>query len=115
MGSTHEFMKNEVLAGMDSWFYSFEYYGEHSLWNFLFPTEKPPIDKGVTHGDEMLYLFSTNILTYNDADWDMAWKMSNLWANFAIYGNPTSPEHGIEGVPNWPTWDVDDNSYMVLD
>ena len=38
--STHEFMKNQVLADVDSWFYTFEYYGDHSLWNFLFPSNR---------------------------------------------------------------------------
>ena len=30
-------MKYNVLTGVDSWYYSFEYYGESSLWNYLFP------------------------------------------------------------------------------
>merc|ERR1712200_67310 len=113
--ATHEFMKNEVLAGVPSWYYSFEYYGEHSLWNILFPTAKPPIDRGVTHGDEMIYIFSTGLFDFAQEDWDMAWKMSNLWANFVIYGNPTPGDHGIEGVPTWPQWNVDNNEYMILD
>jgi hypothetical protein len=35
--STYEFMKFHNLAHSDTWYYSFEYYGESSLWNFLFP------------------------------------------------------------------------------
>jgi len=113
--STHEFMKNEVLADVDSWFYTFEYYGDHSLWNFLFPTEKPPIERGVTHGDELVYLFSMGIFNFNDADWDMAYKITNLWANFVIHGNPTPAEYQLEGVPNWPTWTTSNNNYIILD
>merc|ERR1711936_1259534 len=37
--STYEFMKFTSLAGSVNYFYSFEYYGAHSLWNFLFPTK----------------------------------------------------------------------------
>jgi len=113
--STYEFMKNEVLADVDSWFYTFEYYGDHSLWNFLFPAEKPPIERGVTHGDELVYLFSMGIFNFNDADWDMAYKITNLWANFVIYGNPTPAEYQLEGVPNWPTWTTSNTDYIILD
>ena len=84
--STYEFMKFNSLAGSVNYFYSFEYYGAHSLWNFLFPTTQPPIPRGVTHGDELLYLFSTGVFNFEDDDWEIARIMSNLWANFVIYG-----------------------------
>ena len=48
--------------------------------------EQPPIPRGVTHGDELIYLFSTGVFDLSEEDWDMAWKMVNLWTNFAIYG-----------------------------
>ena len=84
--STYEFMKFNQLSGTENFFYSFEYYGDHSLWNFLFPGEQPPIPRGVTHGDELLYLFSTGVFNFQDNDWEMARIMTNLWANFVIYG-----------------------------
>ena len=65
-------MKFNSLAGAVNYFYSFEYYGAHSLWNFLFPTTQPPIPRGVTHGDELLYLFSTGVFNFDDDDWE--WK-----------------------------------------
>ena len=79
-------MKFNSLAGAENFFYSFEYYGAHSLWNFLFPTNQPPIPRGVTHGDELLYLFSTGVFNFEEDDWEVARIMSNLWANFVIYG-----------------------------
>ena len=79
-------MKFNSLAGAQNYLYSFEYYGEHSLWNFLFPGEKPPIPRGVTHGDELLYIFSTGVFNFGEDDWEVARIMSNLWANFVIYG-----------------------------
>ena len=84
--STYEFMKFNSLAGAVNYFYSFEYYGAHSLWNLLFPTTQPPIPRGVTHGDELLYLFSTGVFNFDDDDWEIARIMSNLWANFVIHG-----------------------------
>ena len=84
--STYEFMKFHDLGNGDSYYYSFEHYGNASLWNFLFPTEKPPIPRGVTHGDELVYLFSTGVFNLTPMDWEIARVMSNLWANFVIYG-----------------------------
>jgi len=113
--STYEFMKFNQLAGAENFFYSFEYYGAHSLWNFLFPTNQPPIPRGVTHGDELLYLFSTGVFNFDDDDWEMARIMSNLWANFVIYGNPSAPEAPIDKVPSWPHWEDMDKHYLKID
>jgi len=113
--STYEFMKYNDLIGAQSYLYSFEHYGNHSLWNFLFPGEKPPIPRGVTHGDELIYLFSTGVFDLNENDWDIAWKLSNMWANFVIYGQPTTPEFPIDGVPEWPLWQDSHMSYLKID
>lgn len=113
--STFEFMKYQDLIGIDSYFYSFEHYGESSLWNFLFPNEKPPIPRGVTHGDELIYLFSTGVFTLTEEDWDIAWKISNMWANFVIYGEPTTSAFPIDGVPSWPLWHDSHQQYMKID
>jgi len=113
--STYEFMKFNQLAGAENYFYSFEHYGNASLWNFLFPGEQPPIPRGVTHGDELIYLFSTGVFNLSDEDWEVARIMSNLWANFVIYGNPTPPEFPVEGVPTWPLWHDQHKQYLTID
>jgi len=113
--STYEFMKYNHLSGVDSWLYSFEYYGEASLWNFLFPGNQPPIDRGVTHGDELMYLYSTGLFEFTEQDWDIAWKMVNLWTNFAIHGDPTPIGHNIEGIHHWPRWEPHEMKYLVID
>jgi len=129
--STYEFMKFHDLGAQEAYFYSFEHNGNCSLWNFLFPGGIPgdPIPKGVTHGDELIYLFSTGVFELTDLDWEIARMMSNLWANFVIYGNPTAPEFPIllpdetgqstETMPAWPLWKDEDSpdikKYIVLD
>lgn len=113
--STYEFMKFNSLAGAVNYFYSFEYYGAHSLWNFLFPSTQPPIPRGVTHGDELLYLFSTGVFNFDDDDWEIARIMSNLWANFVIYGEPASPEAPVDKVPSWPHWEDLDKHFLKID
>merc|ERR1711970_612405 len=112
--STYEFMKFNQIAGAENYFYSFEHHGNSSLWNFLFPGQQPPIPRGVTHGDELLYLFSTGVFNFSDEDWEVARIMSNLWANFVIYGNPTAPEFPVEGVPEWPLWQDRDKQYLTI-
>lgn len=113
--SSYEFMKFNQLSGAENYFYSFEYYGDHSLWNFLFPGDQPPIPRGVTHGDELLYLFSTGVFDFQDNDWEMARIMTNLWANFVIYGDPASPEAPVDKVAAWPHWEDMDKHYLKLD
>jgi len=113
--STYEFMKYNELTGSESWFYSFEYEGHNSIWNILFPGDKPPIPRGVVHGDEMIYLFSTKVFNLSEDDWNFSWKMVSLWTNFAIYGNPTPDESPIEDVPSWPTFNEIDMPYLVID
>ena len=41
---------------------------------------------GVTHGDDLIYLFSTGLFTFNDEDTKVRKQMVELWTNFAIYG-----------------------------
>ena len=84
--STYEFMKFHDLGSGDSYYYSFEHYGNASFWNIMFPNVKPPIPRGVTHVDELIYLFSTNTFNLSPMDWEIARVMSNLWANFVIHG-----------------------------
>jgi len=116
--STYEFMKFNQLSGAENYFYSFEYFGHASLWNFLFPGEQPPIPRGVTHGDELIYLFSTGVFNLTEEDWKIARIMSNLWANFVIHGDPTPPgfefPDGIV-VPDWPLWLDTEKKYLTID
>merc|ERR1712212_178959 len=125
--STYEFMKFHDLGNAETYFYSFEHYGGPSLWNFLFPGGIPgdPIPRGVTHGDELIYLFSAGVFDLTFLDWEIARVITNLWANFVIHGDHTSPEFPIripdpswqpteESVERWPLW-RENASYMRID
>merc|ERR1712055_561781 len=127
--STYEFMKFTDLGGGDVFYYSFEHYGNSSLWNFLFPGGIPgdPIPRGVTHGDELIYIFSTGVFDLSPMDWEIARIMSNMWANFVIYGDPTAQEfpiqvpdvenhHSKDTIPAWPIWkDKTSQVYLKID
>ena len=82
----------------------------------------------MTHGDELIYLFSAGVFDLTFLDWEIARVISNLWANFVIHGyvythsrksetrnlqlcsfrDPTSPEFPIR-IPD-PSWQPTEES-----
>jgi hypothetical protein len=44
--ATYEFMKYNSIHGGESYFYSFEYEGQNSVFNLLFSGETPPLPHG---------------------------------------------------------------------
>ena len=82
----------------------------------------------MTHGDELIYLFSAGVFDLTFLDWEIARVISNLWANFVIHGyaqlyigtirntkftnvffrDPTSPEFPIR-IPD-PSWEPTEES-----
>nr|CAH7751053.1 unnamed protein product [Callosobruchus chinensis] len=80
------------------WFYNFNYSGQYSYAQVWAATTEN-IDGyywGVSHSDELLYLFKTPALfpdLENANDKRMINNMMNLWTNFAKTGDPT-PIHG---------------------
>merc|ERR1712192_195449 len=83
-------------------------------------------DSGVIY-ELINYRFSTGVFNLTPMDWEIARAMSNLWANFVIYGDPTSPEFPIS-IPDesvipsqinldpWPLWKGEtDHQYLKID
>merc|ERR1712212_1276475 len=75
-----------------------------------------PFDTGVTHADELLYLFSFpgalegQQIVVKD-------RMVKLWTNFAKYGNPTPDEdksYEALDIPKWKTLTPDEHHYMLM-
>ena len=97
--ATYEFMKYNTIHGGQSHFYSLEYEGENSIWNLLFMTEKPPLPHGVTHADDLIYVFSTGLFERTGHDLDISQDISSLWTNFASSGKFVT-RRGME-IPNW--------------
>lgn len=75
------------------WFYNFAYRGEHSYEkHFATTTEKIPFNWGISHCDDLLYLFTSKKLfppLTSPNDQLMSKIMVKLWTNFATYGDPT--------------------------
>lgn len=53
-------------------------------------TSHYPFDGGISHSDDLIYLFPhpPNVADLNEADTKMAMNMVDLWASFAEYGTP---------------------------
>ena len=97
--ATYEFMKYNTIHGGQSHFYSLEYEGENSIWNLLFMTEKPPLPHGVTHADDLIYVFSTGLFERTGHDLEISQDISSLWTSFASSGKFIT-KGGME-IPNW--------------
>lgn len=74
------------------YFYRFEYVGDRNMYKRMFQLNKLA---GACHGDELFYLFqiSGDEMKLSDRDQKLIKQISNLWANFAKYANPTPQEH----------------------
>ncbi|NP_001180223.1 juvenile hormone esterase precursor [Tribolium castaneum] len=74
------------------WMYNFNYKGQYSYGDKFAATDKNVnFTWGVSHCDDLLYLFKSPGLFANlqkDNDILMSKTMVSFWTNFAIYGNP---------------------------
>ncbi|KAF0290971.1 Carboxylesterase 1C [Amphibalanus amphitrite] len=90
-------------AGTPSWMYSFDYRGKkrHTMSNFLFiGDDKLPFEPGVTHADELMYLFPIPLMTdFNDEEKHVSQMMTDMWTNFAMELDPTPAGSGLT---RWP-------------
>ncbi|CAH1977449.1 unnamed protein product [Acanthoscelides obtectus] len=85
----HNFQGHENM-----WFYNFNYSGQYSYAQVWAATDEDVAGFywGVSHSDELLYLFQTPALfphLENPNDKIMVNNMLNLWTNFARTGDPT--------------------------
>ncbi|XP_043205627.1 carboxylesterase 1C-like [Amphibalanus amphitrite] len=90
-------------AGVPSWMYSFEYRGRKrlSMAHFFFMgRDRLPFDTGVTHADELIYLFPFPLMTgLNEEETQVSHTMTDMWTNFAIHHDPTPANSGLT---RWP-------------
>lgn len=101
----------------NTYYYSFDFESDDTMFRWLFMGVKDlPYRTGVTHSDEMLYIFSFpgklegQQLVVKD-------RMVKMWTNFAKYGDPTPDEEpGWKelGIPKWQPVKVGDHKYMLV-
>ena len=81
--------------------YSFDYLGDNSLIDFLLPPkteDEPPLDPGVNHSDDLLYLFDLGVISLSDKD---ARARRTMVATMASFISGYSPHPGLHPIsPN---------------
>ncbi|KZS04109.1 Carboxylic ester hydrolase [Daphnia magna] len=119
----YETVRLHSLHNEHSYWYSFNYEGRNSLFIYLFasnPPNYPPVDHGVDHADEMIYLFiypfPSDPPFLDEREKDLSLKMIQVWTNFAYYGNPTPDDvELLPGLPKFLPYSRDRESYMDID
>jgi len=98
-------------TGAKAYFYSLDYVGRWSLYNFLWGDMYIP--GGICHTDDLIYFFWLGPLLNEDMRVSRRWV--DYFVNFAYYGDvngdPSSPDY----VDFWKSYDPVHHYYMKLD
>lgn len=99
------------------YFYSWEYEADDSLFDWIFMSFPDiPVPGGICHADELLYLFHLPAV-HDDRQKVMVDRMTQIWTDFAKYGNPTpdATKETWEGaVEKWLPYDPDQQNFMLI-
>ena len=136
---TDAMVRSLAQNGHEVFYYHFDHLGEYSLADIFTSTSMEKIalllkkglgfevkskKLGVSHADDMLYLFSAGLKLIDDPnDLEMIDLMVDLWANFATYTHPTPQREDLTFVgesltdlkwPWLPVNDAKDPKYVIL-
>ncbi|XP_046628117.1 juvenile hormone esterase-like [Neodiprion virginianus] len=96
---TYDALRQQFSTSVNpQYFYIFDYRG---VLSYTYQLTGNTVDYGVTHGDDLVYLFPNSELfsslneTRSEKDYEMVNIMVELWTSFAIEGKPTTPAMGI--------------------
>uniref|UniRef100_D2SNK2 Esterase n=1 Tax=Heliothis virescens TaxID=7102 RepID=D2SNK2_HELVI len=89
--------------------YKFQYDGYLNYAKMAFGFRGSP---GATHADELFYLFSSLDLPAK-LERKFIDKFTEMWTNFAKYGNPTPASSSI--LPKWEPAELQEPKLMVID
>jgi len=86
-----------------SYWYEFDFKGKNSVYSVMVNTNGNPVQGGITHGDDLTYLFNVPLMSLtNDQEQAVSDRLVNYWANFAATGNPNVDEAGrSSGQSGW--------------
>jgi len=98
----------------NSYWYSFDYEGRYSLYFYMYFGHWPPYPHGVSHADELIYLFEF-LFPLNANEKLLSQRMLKVWTTFAKYGNPTPDDVPMEGIPKFQPYDSENEYFMSID
>ncbi|KAI4456237.1 carboxylesterase [Holotrichia oblita] len=93
-------------------YYLFNYHGK--ITHAYYPNTNNTIPYGVSHHDDLLYLFYVSVMTplfNNGTESEIVDKMITMWSNFARLGYPISKEGSI----SWNPFNSKSEFYMEID
>ncbi|XP_046631314.1 cholinesterase 1-like [Daphnia pulicaria] len=119
-GPSYEISQLVSQHNPNAFFYSFEYEGRNSIFNYVFAGNPPPFPSGVAHADELIYLFIFPFASVppglNRTEEELSKKMLQVWTNFVIYGDPTPDGVPLlDGIPKFLTYNTVDEYYTAID
>jgi len=101
---------NKLNPRANAYFYSLDYVGRWSLYNFLFGEMYIP--GGISHTDDLIYFFWLGPLL--DDDMRVSRRWIDYYVNFAYYGNPNGDERSPDYVDFWKRYDPLKHYYLKL-
>jgi para-nitrobenzyl esterase len=106
---------DRLLAGMRIWAELHRQQLPETAYLYYFDRALPGRESefyGAFHSGDLYYVFDTLDSTerpWEEADRQLADRMSSYWVNFAATGNPNGP-----GLPEWPAYDPQNPRLMEL-
>ncbi|XP_045526794.1 cholinesterase-like [Pieris brassicae] len=107
----HRSLKRFLVSTQNVYYYIFSYTGGRNM-------EKVRMnitEGGAAHADELGYVFDIGDLRGlgNEEDYVMVDRMTEMWANFVKYGNPTPEETELLPV-TWPIATAETHRYLDI-
>ncbi|KAL7039244.1 hypothetical protein ACKWTF_009843 [Chironomus riparius] len=96
----------------DVYYYKFSFIGRFSIFNY--PGNKP---YGVHHGDDTQYCFTSGIMgpiNEDDPENTTVERLTRMWEQFAIHGNPNDQDDEFLAEMNWPKYDVENEYFLDI-
>ncbi|KFM78572.1 Acetylcholinesterase, partial [Stegodyphus mimosarum] len=105
-----------AATGAQVYMYTFEYRGENSMVEMQYGTPIAYFDPGVSHGDELLYLFSLDVeglRTPSLLDNLVSGRVVSLWTDFAKFGE--APQYINYEYPRWEPYKPETQAYYRIE
>lgn len=109
-------VQSYAATGAQVYMYTFEYRGENSMVELKHGTPIAYFDPGVSHGDELLYLFSLDIDGLRQPtllDNLVSGRMVSLWTDFAKFGE--APQFINYEYPRWEPYKAENQAYYRIE
>lgn len=98
---------------VDVYYYKFSYIGRFSV--FFYPRDKP---YGTHHIDDVQYTIQADwispVLQVSDPENFMVERMTRIWEQFALRGNPNNASDEYLSEMNWPKHDAENEYYLDI-